>query len=139
MSNLEEIKNMKKSIFFFAAVFILLLSGGLFAETISRKIIMINELSVTAGGLSDSTGETLHFYKDDLILNMTVFINKSGEVKCTKITTRNKGIFYLFDIKKIVFHSGDRFHIDQSLVNTKQRQNFELEVVQKTLEELTIP
>ena len=120
-------------------VFVLLFPGGLFAETISRKIITVNELSITAGGLSDSTGETLHFYKDDLILNLTVFINKSGEVKCARITTKEKGVFYLFDIKKLVFHHGDRFDIDQSLVNTRGRQNFELEVVQKTIEELIIP
>lgn len=123
----------------FIIFFLVFFSGGAYGKTISQKKITLNELSITAGGLSDSTGETLHFYKDDKILHMTVFMENAGEIKCIKITTEDQGFFYIFDIKKLIFHYGSRYRVDDSLVNQRQRQEFQLLVIQKTADELAIP
>lgn len=131
---------MKKITFYLFIVISLLLSSSLlFGKTISERVITINELSITTGGLSDETGETINFYKEDNILNMKIFINNSREVKCLKITTKDKGIFFIFDVKKLVFNSGSKYRIDSSLINQRQREDFKLLVIQMSIDELTIP
>ena len=127
------------SISLFIIFLLVFFSGGAYGKTISQKKIALNELSITAGGLSDSTGETLHFYKDDKILHMTVFTGNTGEIKCVKITTEDQGFFYIFDVKKLIFNHGNRYSVDNSLVNQRQRQEFQLLVIQKTIDELVIP
>lgn len=123
----------------FIIVFLLLSGSWLYARTISERVININELSITTGNLSDNTAETMYFYKDDNIINMKVFMNNIGEIKCVKITTKDKGVFYIFDIKKLVFNSGDTYRINRGLINQRQRGEFKLLVIQKTIDELIIP
>ena len=130
---------MKKFLPCFIIVFLLLSGSRLYARTISERVINLNELSITTGNLSDNTAETTYFYKDDNIINMKVFMNNTGEIKCVKITTKDKGVFYIFDIKKLVFNSGNTYRINKSLINQRQRGEFKLLVIQKTIDELTIP
>lgn len=131
---------MKKIIIqLFIIISLLLSTSPLYGKTISERVITINELSITTGGLSDETGETINFYKEDNILNMKIFINSNREIKCVKITTKDKGIFFIFDVKKMVFNSGSKYRLDKSLINQRQRENFKLLVIQKTIDELIIP
>jgi len=131
---------MKKIIIqLFIIISLLLSTSPLYGKTISERVITINELSITTGGLSDETGETINFYKEDNILNMKIFINSNREIKCVKITTKDKGIFFIFDVKKMVFNSGSKYRLDKSLINQRQREDFQLLVIQKTIDELTIP